>query len=239
MRATVYPRVCGGTLAILASDRLLGGLSPRVRGNRRHVWHTGELRRSIPACAGEPGHSAAGWRIPGVYPRVCGGTPSMRRRSPCRQGLSPRVRGNHGGGILRRAAAGSIPACAGEPAACPRGNGWCGVYPRVCGGTAASRAGTGPPSGLSPRVRGDRLPRRPNHGGPGSIPACAGEPAVAAREQAFDEVYPRVCGGTTVWRVGPPRGWGLSPRVRGNPAAASRASGRSRSIPACAGEPRT
>ena len=85
------------------------------------------------------------------------------------------------------------------------------VYPRVCGGTTIR-----PIRQLSPRVRGNPTPA--------PLPACGG-------------VYPRVCGGT------PPRAWcrgvkrGLSPRVRGNqcPPLAPRL--RTRSIPACAGEP--
>ena len=51
----VYPRVCGGTA--LASPKSLkkGGLSPRVRGNPRSRRDGSDMRRSIPACAGEPG----------------------------------------------------------------------------------------------------------------------------------------------------------------------------------------
>ena len=32
----------------------VGGLSPRVRGNRREAQMTVARKRSIPACAGEP-----------------------------------------------------------------------------------------------------------------------------------------------------------------------------------------
>ena len=91
-------------------------------------------------------------------------------------GLSPRVRGNQRrvGGLP--AAAGSIPACAGEPLAA----GFCAalaeVYPRVCGGTTTPPTPPTPPQGLSPRVRGNRRGARPDPDGPGSIPACAGEP---------------------------------------------------------------
>ena len=126
----VYPRVCGGTNDVL-------------RGSRHPTsW------RSIPACAGEPGHmlvrshwAECSW---GVYPRVCGGTMRIRLLKP---GI-PFVR--------------SIPACAGEPSImtdhlfhhnglsprvrgnrkqhhrlpCPQR-----VYPRVCGGTRQSASG--------------------------------------------------------------------------------------------------
>ena len=52
-------------------------------------------------------------------------------------GLSPRVRGNHArrpDAVHRRR---SIPACAGEPAKSDLRQSRRGVYPRVCGGTAA------------------------------------------------------------------------------------------------------
>ena len=56
------------------------------------------------------------------------------------KGLSPRVRGNPAAPPSMERRTGSIPACAGEPAA-PGGSGttwW--VYPRVCGGTALGYA---------------------------------------------------------------------------------------------------
>ena len=70
----VYPRVCGGTLPGRGSAGLRGGLSPRMRGNRRTPG--GCLRRagSIPAYAGEPLPGAGERGVNGVYPRVCGGT---------------------------------------------------------------------------------------------------------------------------------------------------------------------
>ena len=50
----VYPRVCGGTEGGGAGNIVGNGLSPRVRGNRRVVVTAAVMRRSIPACAGEP-----------------------------------------------------------------------------------------------------------------------------------------------------------------------------------------
>ena len=92
-----------------------GGLSPRVRGNllglRHHLWGNG----SIPACAGEP---ARHWELSHdgeVYPRVCGGTPTICWSTGSRPGLSPRVRGNLSWGVVSVWVIRSIPACAGEP----------------------------------------------------------------------------------------------------------------------------
>ena len=176
-----------------------------------------EYQGSIPACAGEPGSTAAIWTRGTVYPRVCGGTtPAPRGRPYCR-GLSPRVRGNHGDRARPDTAGGSIPACAGEPAARWAERYRERVYPRVCGGTPPGRRRLSPVSGLSPRVRG-------NPGEPGGrhLPA---------------KVYPRVCGGTGVFLPAAGTAQGLSPRVRGNLPTASASAGLRRSIPACAGEP--
>ena len=143
-----------------------------------------------------------------------------------------------------RSSQGSIPACAGEPCIeVSFSSLFSRVYPRVCGGTFITRrtfqriarvyprvcGGTSCPisflrlaSGLSPRVRGNlgcafysSSPRvRGNL--PGSIPACAGEPLRFSLRASLDRVYPRVCGGTDLWRRFKASALGLSPRVRGN-----------------------
>ncbi len=152
-------------------------------------------------------------------------------------GLSPRVRGNHRCDerlILRR---GSIPACAGEPTCSSNGTSGARVYPRVCGGTRGCARQLPCGGGLSPRVRGNRATGAPAISPAGSIPACAGEPSDAWGHHRHDEVYPRVCGGTS-WPVSRPPGWkGLSPRVRGNHGVRREIDRGLRSIPACAGEP--
>ena len=114
-RGAVYPRVCGGTRAAGGKYFFVVGLSPRVRGNRQVKGYGGILTRSIPACAGEPGHN---WPAEGsqeVYPRVCGGTYALLLKIWSYSGLSPRVRGNpvrHSPWLRWQW---SIPACAGEP----------------------------------------------------------------------------------------------------------------------------
>ncbi len=173
----------------------------------------------------------------GVYPRVCGGTHTARDGPNGYAGLSPRVRGNLRLAGLIAAANRSIPACAGEPTAaasiarCP------GVYPRVCGGTAHRRDEALRGSGLSPRVRGNLAPGGMDIDDGGSIPACAGEPDKRASLGNLHWVYPRVCGGTPAAAAVSAAFGGLSPRVRGNPAAGCWRPRSFRSIPACAGEP--
>ena len=154
-------------------------------------------------------------------------------------GLSPRVRGNPtiwqpGSPQMR-----SIPACAGEPswatppAPHPR------VYPRVCGGTTELRIHSDLRPGLSPRVRGNPASRPKPTRRCGSIPACAGEPALTSTRASAPRVYPRVCGGTLSGVSLTLSVIGLSPRVRGNPRRIWRLTTFAGSIPACAGEPQS
>ena len=172
----VYPRVCGGTGFLMVATILNSGLSPRVRGNHRTITGRGGLGRSIPACAGEPATRANRAAPQSVYPRVCGGTPRSIRSANPETGLSPRVRGNLVVPSPIGARKGSIPACAGEPGKREESNDRPGVYPRVCGGTAADASNSRTYNGLSPRVRGNlNVVERANQVD-GSIPACAGEP---------------------------------------------------------------
>ena len=172
------------------------GLSPRVRGNLVLLQRCSVRRRSIPACAGEPGLHPSTYSTTRVYPRVCGGTGGEIGHLEHVHGLSPRVRGNphlRGGGLEGD---GSIPACAGEPTRTGRACATTRVYPRVCGGTDHAFAAAVTPSGLSPRVRGNRYARPDVGVGAGSIPACAGEPGASSDGPCQARVYPRVCGGT-------------------------------------------
>ena len=151
----VYPRVCGGTDDSNRSSRNKGGLSPRVRGNRRVLEDGNEALGSIPACAGEPSRRALQGRPPEVYPRVCGGTSASSYGKASAMGLSPRVRGNRLGMPLRVRLKRSIPACAGEPVSGVSPAGELRVYPRVCGGTDWPAWPWASAWGLSPRVRGN------------------------------------------------------------------------------------
>ena len=229
--------MCGGTTSSQSKVPTFGGLSPRVRGNRRNRAPKHHPQGSIPACAGEPAARGA-WPAPGgVYPRVCGGTRGAARRGEWGPGLSPRVRGNRGRGGGGAGAGGSIPACAGEPRGrTDRGRGR-RVYPRVCGGTAGSTPPRWTPGGLSPRVRGNRAHVVPDDPRRGSIPACAGEPSPGLRASRTGRVYPRVCGGTPAGFYTQRPVPGLSPRVRGNRPGGPATRPDAGSIPACAGEP--
>ena len=111
------------------------------------------------------------------------------------------------------------------------------VYPRAYGGTLWGAILMADRSGLSPRVRGNRLATDGGPGCAGSIPARTGEPPPPAPAALVPPVYPRAYGGTV--DPGRPRDRlvGLSPRVRGNLLEPCRQGREVGSIPARTGEP--
>ena len=209
-----------------------------MRGNLPQPGHFNGRGGSIPACAGEPTATLGTAPILGVYPRVCGGTDSERIMTSVMLGLSPRVRGNHRRFSPYPARGRSIPACAGEPPPCNKKCARPWVYPRVCGGTRIDLTARVVQQGLSPRVRGNHILFKTAIIRIRSIPACAGEPRAYIIANGGIQVYPRVCGGTGRVILDGNGSGGLSPRVRGNLSVVSAREVVSRSIPACAGEPK-
>ena len=98
--ARVYPRACGGTSTAKGRAKRCTGLSPRVRGNPSIDTSCHAISRSIPARAGEPRAERTRAWLTTVYPRACGGTTLRTERLSNNEGLSPRVRGNHGHGYF-------------------------------------------------------------------------------------------------------------------------------------------
>ena len=208
-----------------------------MRGSHPGLWRCLPVRRSIPACAGEPISFPLPHSLIGVYPRVCGGAIYSLKLIACAQGLSPRVRGSRPPPRGACHAARSIPACAGEPDRRHPSLRRKPVYPRVCGGALSHDHPSKIEGGLSPRVRGSHIVSALAEFETGSIPACAGEPFRWARQVFRMMVYPRVCGGATNRTTYEPQYFGLSPRVRGSRGRTVDVGGDLGSIPACAGEP--
>ena len=209
--------MCGGSERNQTEQGNYEGLSPRVRGKRRHQHGGMAAMRSIPACAGEASCETRFTGNQRVYPRVCGGSRQSARSPRPATGLSPRVRGKLRPGRPTVQSAGSIPACAGEARPAAAAPTAARVYPRVCGGSARLNASAAEDTGLSPRVRGKRRGGRIPSIERRSIPACAGEAVRRGRVAAMVEVYPRVCGGSLSRSERCPLRTGLSPRVRGKP----------------------
>ena len=216
---------------------LVRGRSPRVRGSQRDQLAFHAHRRSIPACAGEPRHRRCRRWCRGVDPRVCGGAQSGFGVFQRRKGRSPRVRGSLERGESATLAAGSIPACAGEPSLSNSKEKISWVDPRVCGGAWYRDCRRVLPGGRSPRVRGSLLRRSRVDRSRGSIPACAGEPADLGILSFCRRVDPRVCGGAEGGHAFEDAVEGRSPRVRGSRRSSRLGPWSTRSIPAGAGEP--
>jgi hypothetical protein len=224
-----------------SSTREDAGRSPRVRGSPPGPVARTVRCGSIPACAGEPSPDGRTNSPSGVDPRVCGG--ADRRPSPMRfhaegsipacagephrnEGLSggarvdPRVCGGAPVDACRGGTAGRSPRVRGSPPVPSPAPSDAGRSPRVRGSPEGRDDGGSAALGRSPRVRGSHHPMAGRTHLRGSIPACAGEPAVRlfvpARRAC--RVDPRVCGGA------------FEVPVRRCPGG---------SIPACAGEPRS
>ena len=93
-KATVYPRVGGGTADTPNLVQSESGLSPRGRGNPLRMLRRPTPRGSIPAWAGEPQVRGSLREVDRVYPRVGGGTRVPWFVAGRGTGLSPRGRGN-------------------------------------------------------------------------------------------------------------------------------------------------
>ena len=132
----VHPRVCGELLEALARIQRRDGSSPRVRGTHQRDDRAGNIRRFIPACAGNSAHGRSTARRASVHPRVCGELLPGRRTRP---------------GAVR-----FIPACAGNSGVRPRKTRYRPVHPRVCGELPRPSPLEEPPFRFIPRVRGTR-----------------------------------------------------------------------------------
>ena len=233
----VYPRACGGTLVGVLRGGGVGGLSPRMRGNRGRWRGRGLSGGSIPAHAGEPPTPFRSATKTRVYPRACGGTGPQLAKPVAIEGLSPRMRGNLVESVAAARDVGSIPAHAGEPTTTTGMRTNVRVYPRACGGTHDLARDLLTFQGLSPRMRGNPEKGLERARAIGSIPAHAGEPVQAFPGYREPGVYPRACGGTAAEAVDAARTQGLSPRMRGNPWLTDVPADYGGSIPAHAGEP--
>ena len=152
-------------------------------------------------------------------------------------GLSPRLRGNPLCGDEPALLGGSIPAPAGEPPWVCDFHFVFRVYPRACGGTTGASGMWPWVRGLSPRLRGNPLPKEWRPSNDRSIPAPAGEPLAITSVTVSRLVYPRACGGTSGYALKLLFFLGLSPRLRGNQDDAHAGLSGVGSIPAPAGEP--
>jgi len=92
-RAAVHPRACGEHPKRIVGHDVLNGSSPRLRGTPRDRQRGQQLRRFIPAPAGNT--SSPTWNSwpHAVHPRACGEHPIPARPPARNRGSSPRLRG--------------------------------------------------------------------------------------------------------------------------------------------------
>ena len=193
--------------------------------------------RSIPASAGNPADSRTSTAAEWVHPRERGESGRMQPRVSAARGPSPRARGIPAGRWPRAAAAGSIPASAGNPAARPPTPPRGAVHPRERGESVNRRDRRAVARGPSPRARGIRASDGARVEGLGSIPASAGNPQPGRAGRPRRRVHPRERGESPRRRRVSGLPAGPSPRARGIRAVAVAASRDQGSIPASAGNP--
>ena len=231
----VHPRVCGEQRSGSQPARMYDGSSPRVRGTAADGEARRALERFIPACAGNSAARITTATAGTVHPRVCGEQGPDQPQGPQHAGSSPRVRGTvadaRDADVRRR----FIPACAGNrPSPAPDITNET-VHPRVCGEQQVFFYGAPSQTGSSPRVRGTVRRHVARKTARRFIPACAGNRRRARRIPPSSSVHPRVCGEQKQLTRSATHGIGSSPRVRGTARLVVAAPGRSRFIPACAG----
>ena len=237
-RARAYPRSRGATATFQALGGPDWGLSPLTRGNLR-----GRLGRCcvwgpIPAHAGQPCEHLADAVLGRAYPRSRGATEVLTKMPQSVEGLSPLTRGNQGRARRLQWRGGPIPAHAGQPGKPAPGAHPPRAYPRSRGATCPVVCFHSRNEGLSPLTRGNRGLHPLGCRGVGPIPAHAGQPAVAGRDDPHRRAYPRSRGATAGLGPRRPGRRGLSPLTRGNRDLSSPRRVRLGPIPAHAGQPR-
>ena len=232
-----YPRTCGGATGAGKPACAAMGLSPHLRGSRRHWRAHQSTRWPIPAPAGEPLAGDAPRPRCMAYPRTCGGAWRWGVGPLPGHGLSPHLRGSHHCGQRRPRIQRPIPAPAGEPALHRPPDRRPTAYPRTCGGANRAPGWRKSCRGLSPHLRGSRRANQSVLAGRGPIPAPAGEPCPSRPTRSSWRAYPRTCGGASDLFPLKPGIPGLSPHLRGSPITPRPCPPAGGPIPAPAGEP--
>ncbi len=152
------------------------------------------------------------------------------------RGLSPRIRGKPRSSRRARPKARSIPAHTGQTTGTGRHRTALWVYPRAYGANKAAISPLACCCGLSPRIRGKRSGWRRHTFSRRSIPAHTGQTTWPGCGPGGPRVYPRAYGANAGGSGDPGVGAGLSPRIRGKPAATALTCASVGSIPAHTGQ---
>ena len=191
------------------------GLSPLARGKRHGFGHHQNLRRFIPAVAGNTKHPSHHAGLPAVYPRWRGEHSVITGCVTTATGLSPLARGTLCHPPARGALPRFIPAGAGNTIKTAQLKVVGPVYPRWRGEHMVSGPMTGIPHGLSPLARGTHGECHRGNGAERFIPAGAGNTDSAGTAFSAKSVYPRWRGEHRTRHLHRTLSDGLSPLARG------------------------
>ena len=156
---TVHPRACGEHHIVSHHLDVQYGSSPRLRGTLAFQFCRVNVRRFIPALAGNTRQIEPFAAPATVHPRACG--EHAFPVYPCRRGSgsSPRLRGTHDTKPHMVRYSRFIPALAGNTSyLIPRSSN-VAVHPRACGEHIKAVTAKRYKNGSSPRLRGTPLKR--------------------------------------------------------------------------------
>ena len=231
----VHPRACGEQDMMPEWDHSPCGSSPRMRGTVRQPQPPLDMRRFIPAHAGNrrsPIHGTGGGA---VHPRACGEQRLLVSLPRPANGSSPRMRGTAELVLIDWRRDRFIPAHAGNSEIV---GSWFveeSVHPRACGEQSIAVSGGRAQVGSSPRMRGTAVRGLDDKGRRRFIPAHAGNSRSPSPDAAEEPVHPRACGEQSVPVPDAIPHDGSSPRMRGTATRADRLGFQVRFIPAHAG----
>jgi len=231
----VHPRTCGEQDSTAARLLRWAGSSPHVRGTDVPPYRVGDMRRFIPARAGNRRSRPAAPRPPAVHPRTCGEQIPYPPFPLFPFGSSPHVRGTDPLYDTLDHDFRFIPARAGNSES--KRTRFCSlsVHPRTCGEQLPFSLPFSLFLGSSPHVRGT-VPLFPSLWFVFRfIPARAGNRGPCALHVNRSPVHPRTCGEQASSGVAITSAPGSSPHVRGTDRQPGFLYPLSRFIPARAG----
>ncbi len=210
-----HPRMRGERSITKCSMTVLSGSSPHARGTPYRLHLRRELRRIIPACAG---NARKRWRHSSWtpdHPRMRGERRVDGVDHLATAGSSPHARGTRRDHHEPAREGRIIPACA--------GNATCGIWkrgrksdhPRMRGERSLTTICLPVFGGSSPHARGTRDRDRDAAGQRRIIPACAGNASLGRQSRARRADHPRMRGERGEAEDEAVAGGGSSPHARG------------------------
>ena len=137
-RGPDHPRACGANLTYVHWDTSIHGSSPRMRGKHLFQDAPNNLRRIIPAHAGQTGAGVVThWGSPD-HPRACGANLERAWKTVMASGSSPRMRGKRLIGSVVHDAHRIIPAHAGQTHRLEDRRRLDADHPRACGANSTA-----------------------------------------------------------------------------------------------------